>query len=154
MFFNSWNLSMRAISPHFWQGKYCKLLVNHGPFVAICSSVSLNKQHFGSRLELLVKWIFHFPECPLSSLVGFCLLSPVLLWINSFCYWTFKSCSKYCISDTILGDLHVLVHKLMAATLLDCFPAVGIFFPIYHLCIILIWCCALLLIDPSLSSLW
>ena len=68
-----------------------------GPFVAICSSASSQKQHFGSILELPVKWLLYFPTCFFSSYACFCLLFSDLFWIHSFCCWTFKSRSRHSI---------------------------------------------------------
>ena len=68
-----WELSLQISE------KYCTILVPFDPFVAICSSVSLQKQRFGSTLELPVKWLLHIQKCPLSSVASFCLLSSALL---------------------------------------------------------------------------
>ena len=60
------------------------------------------------------------------------------------------------ISDDAIFVHHytLLLHLFFIAILLLNHPLFGILFPICHHCIILTWCCVVLLTDTSLSLYW
>ena len=102
-----------------------------------CSSVSSQKQHFGSIFELPVKWLLYLRACPFSSLASiFCFLT---------CFELIASVAEPSnhVPEILSGDAtfvqyYTLFHKLLIAILLlDYHPSFGIFFPIRHHYIIL-----------------
>ena len=80
------------------------------------------------------------------------LSSSALLWITSFCYWTFKSRSRNSIKWFHIFSTSYPCSQIDDSPLVTGYhPAVGIFFSIHRHCIIFIWFCVISLMLSSMS---